>query len=360
MGNKSDFIVYIGRFSPYHHGHHQTAIEALKKGKKLIFCIGSANAPRTIKNPWTVEERIEMIFSSFPAEDRTRVICTPVEDRLYQNNDWATAVREVVRECGATDSSTVRLVVAEKDDTSWYINLFPDWEKEVISVKSPLGTDDDNPFGATKIRELLFTGDIGYINSVVPPSVFETIKKFSKSDTFAKLRDEYRAGVEYEALYENTPNGYATNFYTADSVVYQSGHVLLIRRKHAPGKDLWALPGGHVNPTETAEEASLRELKEETGIKVPVGVLKLSLKNVRLFDHPDRSMRARITGRNARTVSVSHFYRLDDTKPLPKVKAGDDAKEAWWFPVETVKKMRDQIFEDHMDQILYHTSMVEN
>lgn len=360
---KSDFIVYIGRFSPYHIGHHATALEALKRGNTLIFCIGSADSPRTIKNPWTAQERMEMIRSAFTDEENAHIKFQYVQDRLYQNSEWASLVREAVRAVlmqyypGRPEKASVSLIVAEKDDTSWYFNLFPEWDKEIVTVHSPI--DTDNPLGATKIRELMFTGNLGFVNYAVPNSIFIKLNEFSKTDEFKNLKDEYVHGIEYERLYENHPKGHSINFYTADNVVYQSGHVLLIKRKNSPGKGLWALPGGHIGPNESAEEAALRELIEETNINITPGILKLSLKNVKTFDHPDRSMRARITKKNARTITMSHFYRLDDTKPLPRVKAADDAEEAWWFPVETIKTMRHEIFEDHIDQIFYWIARID-
>lgn len=363
MNKETDFIVYIGRFSPYHNGHHATAVEALNRAKTLIFCIGSADSPRTIKNPWTAEERMEMIRSAFSDEENARIKFQFIQDRVYQNDEWASLVRESIRSVlmqyypGRPEKASISLVVAEKDDTSWYCNLFPEWKKEIISVHSSIETD--NPLGATKIRELMFTANLGFVKYAVPLNIFNKLNDFSKTDIFNLLKSEYVHGIEYELLYENHPKGHSINFYTADGVIYQSGHVLLVKRKHAPGKGLWALPGGHVGPNETAEEASLREIYEETNIQVTPGIMKLSLKGIRNFDHPDRSMRARIIKKNARTIAVSHFYRLDDSKPLAKVKAADDAEDAWWFPIETIKRMRSEIFEDHIDQINYWVAQID-
>ena len=65
---------------------------------------------------------------------------------------------------------------------------------------------------------------------------------------------------------------------TVDAVVVQSGHILLVKRGDMPGKGLWALPGGFLNQEETMLDGAIRELKEETKIKVPVPVLKGSIK----------------------------------------------------------------------------------
>jgi ADP-ribose pyrophosphatase YjhB (NUDIX family) len=51
------------------------------------------------------------------------------------------------------------------------------------------------------------------------------------------------------------------------------GRLLLIRRANEPGRGLWSLPGGRVEPGETDEQAVVREVAEETGLTVTVGRL---------------------------------------------------------------------------------------
>ncbi|KAA2264113.1 NUDIX domain-containing protein [Solihabitans fulvus] len=52
-----------------------------------------------------------------------------------------------------------------------------------------------------------------------------------------------------------------------------AGRLLLVRRANAPGKGLWSVPGGRVEPGETDSAAVTRELREETGLSVTVGTL---------------------------------------------------------------------------------------
>lgn len=55
-------------------------------------------------------------------------------------------------------------------------------------------------------------------------------------------------------------------------MVHDSGQrLLLVRRAHAPGRGLWSLPGGHVEPGETDKQAVAREVLEETALTVDVG-----------------------------------------------------------------------------------------
>ncbi|SFK23641.1 NUDIX hydrolase [Amycolatopsis sacchari] len=51
------------------------------------------------------------------------------------------------------------------------------------------------------------------------------------------------------------------------------GRLLVIRRGHEPGRGLWSLPGGRVEPGESDEQAVVREMREETGLEVRPGAL---------------------------------------------------------------------------------------
>ena len=63
------------------------------------------------------------------------------------------------------------------------------------------------------------------------------------------------------------------------------GRLLLIRRANDPGKGLWSLPGGRVEPGETDFEAVIRELREETGLDVKPHTLTGSVRRGRYDIH---------------------------------------------------------------------------
>jgi bifunctional NMN adenylyltransferase/nudix hydrolase len=111
---------------------------------------------------------------------------------------------------------------------------------------------------------------------------------------------------------------------------------------------LLALPGGFLAPDQTLEDSMIRELKEETQIKVPAQVLRGSIKNSHAFDYPERSQRGR-------TVTFTYFIELEPSLKdgLPRVKGGDDAAKAFWLPLSALGEKEDEFFEDHIHIIRY-------
>lgn len=107
---------------------------------------------------------------------------------------------------------------------------------------------------------------------------------------------------------------------TADNVIFNHNHVLVIRRKKWPFEGMWALPGGFVNEGEEPRDAAVRELLEETNVPC----LEPQLVNV--FGKQ---------GRDPRGWVVSVAYTADVTGKDVKPVAGDDAAETMWIPADT-------------------------
>ncbi|MFI9176143.1 NUDIX domain-containing protein [Streptomyces lincolnensis] len=107
--------------------------------------------------------------------------------------------------------------------------------------------------------------------------------------------------------------------FTADVVCIRGGNVLLIKRSWPPHQGRLALPGGHVDPGETSRAAAVRELMEETSVRVTPEDLAL----VGVYDRPDRDPRGRY-------VTVAYLVTVpDDTT----ARAGDDAASVCWVPI---------------------------
>ena len=332
---RHDFIAYIGRFEPFHLGHYAVLRRALALAERAIVLIGSADAPRSARNPWTFSERAVMIRAAM-GEDAARLTIRPLIDHLYNETAWVGEVQAqvaaAIAESGPEGPATVGLIGHEKDASSYYLRAFPQWD--LVDV------DQVAMLSATELRQHFFADDAGGANLLeanVPKAVFETLQAFRRTAAFSQTADEWRHVVDYRKIWAAAP--YPPTFVTADAVVVHSGHVLLIKRRSQPGKGLWALPGGFVNQDETLLAAAIRELREETRLKLPEPVLRGGLKDQAVFDYPDRSMRGR---------TITHAFHFDfPTGPLPPVRGSDDAARAKWLPVAEVMGMRGHLFEDH-------------
>ena len=113
---------------------------------------------------------------------------------------------------------------------------------------------------------------------------------------------------------------------TADCVVIareKEPKVLLIQRGNEPFKGCWAFPGGFMNMDETTEQCAIRELEEETGLKVT------KIKQIGAYSKVDRDPRGR-------TVTVAYLAIINK---IEAVKGLDDAAMAQWFPLSDLPKL---------------------
>ncbi len=114
---------------------------------------------------------------------------------------------------------------------------------------------------------------------------------------------------------------------TVDVVIFSKSmkrEVLLIKRKKDPFKNHWAFPGGFFDLEDAdVAAATLRELHEETGIKLA----RSDLTQLGVWSEAGRDPRDR-------TISVVHVGQVDKASVAPV--AADDAIAVSWFPVESL------------------------
>lgn len=333
---KYDALVFIGRFQPFHNGHKAIVDAALERAKEVIIVVGSSFSSRNIRNPFTFDERRQMIKAVFP-QDNVKVV--PVSDYPYDDNKWVHAVQNVVRGAmrWSADPIRVGLIGHEKDGSSYYLKIFKPLGWGNVSVNNVDGVN------ATDIRNMLFGNSVSPkdIAANMPTEAYKVMEQILLANGkigqwYDVVCQEYQMIKKYKEAWKAAP--FPPTFMTVDAVVVQSGHILLVKRGDMPGKGLWALPGGFLNQGETMLDGAIRELKEETKIKVAVPVLKGSIKAFNTFDAPNRSQRGR-------TITQAFYIDLGFAEELPKVKGSDDAEKAFWVPFHKVKQ--ELMFEDH-------------
>lgn len=349
VGRDYDYAVFVGRFQPVHEGHLNVFKAALETAGKVIVLLGSSNRARSAKNPWSAEERQVMIHlavkEKFGDAAASRLIFRPISDYSYNDQKWAMEIQKSVAEVIYGDFSgrtKMCLIGYEKDETSYYLKMFPQWDYIEVTQEGILS--------ATDLRMMLFENSFDVFaedaEKVIPPSVLRFIESWSFVNEFEHIREEYLFVKRYLDSWKFAP--YAPTFVTADAVVIESGHILLIKRGAQPGKGLYALPGGYLNQKESVVECSVRELREETRLKVAAKILRGSIKKTVVFDKPDRDPR----GRFITHASLIELPPCPDGNLSP-VKGGDDAAEAMWIPLSHLDTLKTQFFVDHWDIIQY-------
>ena len=345
---KTKIGVFIARLQPFHWAHVDIVKLAIRENDHVVIVLGSACQAKTIKNPWTTDERELMIRKSLSVEVNSHISVVSAKDYFYNNNMWLSSLQSAlgaVKVNGAEvdlDDCDVTLYGHDKDKSTFYLYLFPKWKlNDVGNLRTEFQHLD-----ATLVRSLFFTGQMDELKKFVPPEVYKMLCAELCTGTYQNLVEEFRHITEYKALWASAP--YPPTFVTTDAVLIKSGHVLVTVRGGYPGKGLLALPGGYLNQDERIIDGCLRELKEETRIAVDKNELMKAIVDQRVFDHPDRSLRGR---------TITHGFCMNlGSGELPKVKGSDDAAKALWMPLRDVYRREEDFFEDHFAIIFFFSS----
>ena len=315
--------VVVGRFQPFHGGHRKLVETALAANDGVVVIIGSARSARSLRNPWIASERRDFIDANLDPQHRSRVLFIEVPDRFDDEAVW---IKSVIDSVTSIAPNARRFTHYNLADEKWFTN----WDFKKVEGFSNVSQKS--------IRENFFR-DASSVNSDL--NLAEATKKFltrfATTPEYQRLVEEQRAIDKYKDAWSESP--FEPVFVTTDALVIQAGRMILIKRKKAPGKDLWAIPGGFLDPRELIFDCSLRELREETKIEVPDASLRRAFSHARTFDHPLRSSRGR-------TITHAHLFELPGDSTA-KIEANDDAADARWFPLEQIEKMEPEFFEDH-------------
>lgn len=208
-----DFLIFIGRFQPFHLAHQAVIQEAFKHSKSVIILLGSAQpeegfsetsfrpdarvercSSRTLKNVFTASEREEMIRAAFTPEQQSQLYFAGLVD-VFNDAKWTAMVKRAVQDivehsiqsgnCGTV--SKVGLIGHFKDQSSYYLSLFPEW---------PL-VELDNYFqlSATPIREQYLLGHLPTL-AQVPASTLSFLINFQPTSTYSALQQQAQQSLK--------------------------------------------------------------------------------------------------------------------------------------------------------------------
>jgi bifunctional NMN adenylyltransferase/nudix hydrolase len=182
-----DLVVYIGRFEPYHNGHDALVQQALALGKWVVMVLGSDGAPSSLKNPLFADQRMVMIASCIAGDAVNRVLFAPVPD-FGDNESWVAKVQDVVAHA-VPGAERIALIRHFKDDSSYYLNFFPDWPLESVPRA--------NELDATTVRNVMFDQHrpleerLAEMQTMVPAGALDFLARWMTTGEYQVLADEY-------------------------------------------------------------------------------------------------------------------------------------------------------------------------
>lgn len=211
-----DYLVFIGRFQPFHLAHQAVIQQAFQHSKAVIILLGSAqpeegfsqtsfrpqvssfgvytgknrrvDVQRTLKNVFTAIERETMIRAAFMPEQQSQLHFAGLID-IFNDVKWTAMVKQAVHDVvmqklplhQPESACKVGLIGHFKDQSSYYLSLFPEW---------PL-VELDNYFqlSATPIREQYLLGQLPTLQQV-PAATLDFLIHFQHTPDYRVLQQQ--------------------------------------------------------------------------------------------------------------------------------------------------------------------------
>ena len=151
--------LFIGRFQPFHIAHLQDVKDILKKVDEVIIAIGSSQEKTTLENPFSYNERKQMIVNVFKKNKIKNYKIYPVPD-LYNDKKWVEYIKKYVPKYDFVYSGN-----------PWTLRCFKRYDSKVKKIKLIKG------ISSTKIRNLMIKNRNW--QSLVPKEIAQYIEKIS-------------------------------------------------------------------------------------------------------------------------------------------------------------------------------------
>ncbi|WP_232687369.1 nicotinamide-nucleotide adenylyltransferase [Halobacterium zhouii] len=161
---------YIGRFQPYHNGHHRVVEQIATEVDELVVGIGSAGDSHSTRNPFTAGERIMMITKALVDFDLVTYV-VPIED-LERNAVWVSHVQSMSPNFDVAYSNNP-LVIRLFGEAGVEVRQSPMFDRDVLE--------------GTEIRDRMVADDDW--QDLVPPSVVEVIEESDGIDRIQQVSD---------------------------------------------------------------------------------------------------------------------------------------------------------------------------
>ena len=149
--------VYVGRFQLPHIGHESVMQYALDKSDHLVLLVGSSGNERSVKNPFTFEERKEMLEAVTSRMHKNKKVSILSLPDFPTDKEWTDEVQRLVSSViKENDAITVTGCRKTGDESTYYLHLFPEWKTDFISEINFEGID---VISSTKAREFFYKSE---------------------------------------------------------------------------------------------------------------------------------------------------------------------------------------------------------
>lgn len=180
--------VFLARMQPVHNAHLYMVTKACEENDEVCVILGSENKKDTLRNPFTIKKRKEMLLESLPLEYRNKISVYEIPDwsmetKTEDNKTWGRYFYYNVVSRIGQKHFTLYYSDGQENLDSWFDSEVKDYIQYRLFERSNLYTG----LSATKIRQAFVDNDKEYIRKFCPYSV---IKEFDY------LRDYYLGVVE--------------------------------------------------------------------------------------------------------------------------------------------------------------------
>ncbi|HEY9649853.1 MAG TPA: adenylyltransferase/cytidyltransferase family protein [Coleofasciculaceae cyanobacterium] len=177
-----NICVCMGRFQPFHWGHFDLIQAALTQGKQVIVLLGSHLRSPSLKNPWSSEEREQMIRMCLESSWQARIQFVPICDR-ETDEEWVTDIRQKVGALTSLNSRT-SIVGHHESGKLFFSRRLPDWDY-IEKLRRP-------GINATDIRNSYFSQSPEDDYAVkIPLGTLQYLRNFKQQPSYQYLCQEF-------------------------------------------------------------------------------------------------------------------------------------------------------------------------
>lgn len=254
----SKVFVIIGRFQPMHNAHKfliDKTVESMDKKDRLHVFIGSPNTPRQFKNPYTFEERKNVLEKVISRHHKsTNFSVSDLKDFPYMDDMWEDNLHDTLHKLYPRTKDFVICSSGKEGDGELRTSWARDFDSLIIETPHELS--------ATVVRDMIRNGEC--VKDLVPEESFEMIS--SKPEISKFLKETYDAAKNY---IDSFSGPFPTQFASTDVIVRDvEGRYLAITRGEGNGYNQIAWPGGHLEIDLNSWDNSKKELLEETNLNL--------------------------------------------------------------------------------------------